>query len=308
MDNKAFFQQIKRNVQSLVVEGKLDEAYLKCKDILQKYPQEQSFQELKNLVAEKLGERNKKKIKEGIGEVKTMMKEGKIEEGLRRTKELLKIAPNDAKLAKLYLQLEVKYKEKFLKLERDFIEKAEKELNELLDKDEDTEFLKKIHNLENEYKKNRRIQRLVVLSKEKLIKKELNKKRALLSSNKFDQIESMITSLKNIFDQSPTLRTLEKETRQRKIGKHAEKLGDFEYSGLHNINTLMKLGKYEEAEKAASELMKANKGNKEIEKAYRKAKAEADKKVKNEAIDYIVKTLPELKAEYTAKKDQFIKL
>ena len=308
MDNKAFFQQISRNIQSLIVEGKINDAYLKCKDVLQKYPQEKTFKELENLIAEKLGEKNKVKIQEGIKEIKTLSKEGKIEEGLQKTKELLKVAPNDTKLTKLYLHLEEEYKEKFIKLEKEFLNKTEKELEDLLKKDEDTEYLKKIYGLENEYKKNKKIQQLVQLAKENLIKKELEKKRELIGSSKFEDIENMISNMKNIFDQSPTLQKLEKEIRQRKMGKTVETLNNFEYSGVHNINTLMKMGKYEEAERATAELVKANPNNKEAQILYKKAKAKKDKLIRNKAVAYIEKVLPSLEAEYKENKDNFVKL
>ena len=54
----AFFRQIRRNIEGLIIEGRLSEAYKRCKEVLDKYPTQRGILDLKDDIAKKMLNQN----------------------------------------------------------------------------------------------------------------------------------------------------------------------------------------------------------------------------------------------------------
>lgn len=306
--DRAFFQQITRNIQSLIIEGRLDDALIKCNDVLQRYPDDYDVKELRDIIAEKLEAENKEKVKMGIKEVKNMIKEKRNEEALRKLQELLALSPNNTKLKKLYIQEQDKYKEKFLKAEKNFLETKEKELRDLLESERYPEYLNELYSLESEYRKNKKIQGLVFQMKELLIQKEIENKRDLLKTTKFQDIESFLSDLRRINKDSLIIKDIEQKINKRKIGSQLEGIGDFIYTGEQSLISLMKLKKYDEAMEVCREILDANPDNKKVQATYLKAKRRSFFKERKQAVKNVKKLIPALKEHYRNNKDLYASL
>lgn len=306
--DRAFFQQITRNIQSLIIEGRLNDALIKCHDVLQRYPDDNEVKELMEVIAEKLEEENKEKVKIGIDEVKKMIKENKNEDALRKLQELLTLSPNNLKLKKLYIKEQDKYKEKFLRAEKNFLETKEKELRDLLESERYPEYLKELYSLESEYRKNRKIQSLVFQMKELIIQREIEGKRDLLKTTKFQDIESFLSDLRRINKDSLIIRDLETKINKRKIGTQVEGIGDFIYTGEQSLISLMKLKKYDEAMEVCREILDANPDNKKVQATYLKAKSKSFFKERKEAVKNVKKLIPALKQKYENHKELYASL
>ncbi|MBT3865106.1 hypothetical protein HOE67_02380 [Candidatus Peregrinibacteria bacterium] len=308
MDNTAFFDQLKRNIQNLLVENRLNEAYLKCNEILQKYPNNKDFRNLKDAISAKLYEENKDKVKQGFKEVKKLIKSKEEEKALRRMKELLEMAPNNIKLKKLYLKTQEQYKQKFSKLESEFLGKEKKTLSKLIEKGTEDELLTEIDKLEMNYGKNKKIRALAEKTKEEYIQKQIFNKHDLLKSTKFEEIKEFLDHLKNIKKESPTICKIEAIISKRKIGSQMENIEDYIYSGNYNINTLMKLKKYDEAAQAATEILQAHPGNKEAKKILKKANKQSFFKHRKAAVKTVASKFPALKTDLKAHPENYVRI
>lgn len=305
--DEAFALQLKKNIELLVADGRFNEAYSECTKILDKYPGNKIFIEFKKSLAHKLLEQNKEKVEAGISEAKKMFKEGQTLSALRKIQLLFPMAPNDFTLRKLFNEFQEKYKSEQEKVEQNLIEKRTKKFKELLETDQIPLLLQEINTLESEYKGDKKIQTFIKEIKEEIIKKEIRNKKDLLNSVKFEEIYSFLNSLKNIDKTSPTILSVEKNIKRKQVGETIENIEDFVYTGEKDLDTLMKLGKYDQAVSVAAELLEVHPENTNIRKILKKAKRKSFSANRDEAVANIVKTLPALKEEYKNNKDNFVR-
>jgi len=306
--DEAYFHQLRRNIETLVAEGKLTEAFNQCNEVLQKHPDQEVFVDFKKTVAKKMLEKNKEKVKEGLKEVKTLRKNDRTEEALRKIKSLLELSPNNEKLKRLYLKVQKKYKRKLEETEGKFLEQKKKTFQDLVKKDQITQLLKELDTTESEYLGDKNIMTLVQSTREAVIQAAIAKKKELLNSTKFDDIRNFIQDLKNINKKSPIIKKLEDGIKRKQMGENIWNMEEFIYTGEHNLETLMKLGKYEEALVVSKELLKTDPENKEVKKIYKKARRKAFFQNRKETIKNIKEKLPSLKAEYQKNKENFVSI
>ncbi|MBT4455964.1 hypothetical protein HOC54_02365, partial [Candidatus Peregrinibacteria bacterium] len=176
----AFFRQIRRNLEALMVEGRLAEAYSKGKEILQKYPDQKPIRDLMADISKRMMTMNKQQIKDGVKEAKSLNKAGDLVGALRKLKELITLSPQDAKLKRLYLKIQKTYKEKIDKQSKNFLEQKSKEIHELYEAGDRTNLIIRLQELAREYKNNKQMITLIRSYREKIIEEEVTKKKELI--------------------------------------------------------------------------------------------------------------------------------
>jgi len=306
--DEAFEIQLKRNIETLVADGKFSEAFEECTKILDKSPNNQLFINLKKSIEAKMQELNKEKVSVGAKEAKKLFKAKDIVGALKKIRELLILAPNDSTLIRLHGKFQEKYKKEMDKNEKEFISVKEEDFKKLLDAESYSILLQEIDQLESSYMGNKDVMSLATRAREALIQKELSNKKELLLSAKFDEIFDFINDLKNIKKDSKTLLDLEAVMKKRQAGSAMRTIGDFVYSGVNDLDTLMKLKKYNEAVQVSEELLEINPGDEKIRSIYKDAKRKSFTSSRNEAVAVIEKSLPALKEEYKVNKDNFVRL
>lgn len=306
--DEAFTLQLKKNIELLVAEGRFNEAYSECTRILDKYPGNRIFIEFKKNLSRRLLEQNKEKVEEGIFDAKKMFKEGQTLSALRKIQLLFQMAPNDFTLRKLFNEFQEKYKSEQGKVEQDLIGKKTKRFKELLETDQVPLLLQEINIMESEYREDKKTQIFLKEIKEEVIKKEIKNKKDLLNSTKFEEIYSFLNNLKNIDKKSSIILDIEKNIKRKQIGETIENIEDFVYTGEKDLDTLLKLGKYDQAVSIATELLEVHPENANIRKILKKAKRKSFSANRVEAVANVIKTLPTLKEEYKNNKDDFVKL
>lgn len=308
MDNEAFLQQFERNIESLLVEGKLEEAFEKCQLALQKFPNEKIFLKIKKEVEAQITDKNKKEIKANVKTAKAFFNQGEIEQALKLIKNTFPLAPNNEDLKDLYRKYQEVYKEKLEEAEKNFIKKQYENLKKLIDEDSYPQFIQATDRLESENKANKNIQKLLKDVRAILIEKEIKNRKDLINSEKFEDIENFIQGLEKIDTNSETIKQLKGYVKRRKMGSQIEDVEEFIYEGENNLATLMKLGKYEEAILVCEEILQTNPANGSAIRTLQKAKRKAFYKSRTEAIKNIFIKLPALKAEYEQNKENFIRV
>jgi len=305
---EAFFRQIRRNIESLIIEGQLAEAYSKCKEILEEYPDQKGILDLKRSIEQKLISENKEIVEAGIKEAEEFAKKDEKEKALRKLKELLEISPNNEKLKRIYLKIQKKYKENLEKIQENFLENKKKILKECFSKGDMTELIQLTQTLAREYGENKDMQALVKMYREKIVESELKEKGELLNSTKFDDIESFLKDLKKIDETSKAIQNVENYVKRRKMGSQVENIEEFIFSSEEALVTLMKLKKYEEAIVVANEILKTSPENNEAKKILKKAKRKSFFMNQKEVVRKITQKLPALKFEYEKNKSNFIRI
>lgn len=306
--DEAFELQLKKNIEALVANERFSEAFEECVQILRKSPGNTLFTELKKDIEDRMFEINKEKIKDGIREAEKFYKSKDTVNALKKTRDMLLLAPNDSTLIKMYAKYQDKYREELQAVEQTFVQKKSEEFKKLLDAQSYSILIQEIDSLVSEHSANKPIMGLVDRTRDTLIAQEIKEKKELLSSTKFDEIFDFITTLKNIKNNSMVVLKLEAEMKRRKAGSTMRTIGDFVYAGENDLETLIKLGKYNEAVQVATELLQVNPGNVKVKKFFAKAKKKAFIFNRDEAIEAVKKTLPALEAEYKANKSAFVTL
>ncbi|MBT3704821.1 hypothetical protein HOG17_03505 [Candidatus Peregrinibacteria bacterium] len=304
----AFFRQIRRNLEALMVEGRLAEAYSKGKEILQKYPDQKPIRDLMADISKRMMTMNKQQIKDGVKEAKSLNKAGDLVGALRKLKELITLSPQDAKLKRLYLKIQKTYKEKIDKQSKNFLEQKSKEIHELYEAGDRTNLIIRLQELAREYKNNKQMITLIRSYREKIIEEEVTKKKELINSTKFEDIRGFIKDLKKIDETSKTIKNLENYISRRQMGNQVENIEEFVFASEDSLATLVKLKKFEEAIIVANEILKTNPDNKKVRKNLKKAKRKAFFKNQKEVARKIKLSLPKLKEEYKKNKSNFVRI
>jgi len=305
---EAFFRQIRRNIEALIVDGELTEAYIKCKEILEKHPNQKGIIDLKKEIEKRMIAENQEIVKAGIKEVEELNKKNNKEQALKKLKELLNLSPNNESLKRMYLKIQKRYKNELDKAQEVFLNRKTEELKKLMDTDDMTKLLQVLQTFSREYRDNKEIQALAKSYREKIVEKEIRKKEELLSSTKFDDIDGFLNDLKKIDESSSAIKNVEAYIRKRKMGNQVENVEEFIFSSEDNLITLMKLKKYEEAVIVANEILKTSPENNNVKRILEKAKRKAFFLNQKETVRRIFQKLPALKAEYKKNKAGFISL
>jgi tetratricopeptide (TPR) repeat protein len=304
----AFFRQIRRNIEGLIIEGRLSEAYKRCKEVLDKYPTQRGILDLKDDIAKKMLNQNKGIVKEAVKEAKTLVRKKEFEKALRTIKKVLPLTPNDTKLKRLYLKIQKRYKNKLERAEKDFLNAKTKNFDELIEKEDFPKLISTLNNLSLEYSKNIKVAQLVDSYRDKLVEMEVKKKQELLGSDKFEDIKGFLKDLKRISPKSKTIKNLQEYVGRRQMGHQVENIDEFIYSSQDSLETLMKLGKFEEAMRVATEILKTNPDSKKAKSVLKKARNKAFFLNQSLAVKKIREILPELKSRYKSNKENFVRI
>lgn len=307
MSEKAFFTQVKQNIEIMISEDKLKEAYEKCKRYLSQYPNENIFTDLTRKIEKKVEEKNDKIIKNKIDEVAPLWDKKDFVGILNKLKPLLAIGQNNTKLKGLVLKAQDKYREEVENLQKDFRKKHEERLNGLLEKNE-KELLSELFLMEKNNPGNKQVLGITKEYRDRLIKRKIKSKEDLIYSEKFEDISNFISQLKRIDKNNKLVSDLEGDLKMRQHGTQVDEKGEYIYKSHTHLDTLMRLGKYDKAAKVAEELLAVDKENKKLLKIKEKAERKVNNETRESAIKSVQENLPTLKKDYEADKSQFVKI
>jgi len=303
----AYFEQIEQKATLLLSEKKYLEAYELCKQVISKYPEERVFHKLKGKIEKEVAEENIKIVDEKIRDLKPLIKEEKYGEALKELKDLLKIAPDYSNLKKTYQNLQEKYKSKIEELQSKFNKEKIKRFDELLN-DNPALLIDELYQLEKENSTNMSLRNLIKTYRDKVIKGKIEKRMDLIYSNKFEAIYSFINELQNIDKDNPQIAKLIMQVKSREHNRQLSEKSEYIYGGEKQLETLMKLKKYDKVIKAAEEIIKIDPNNIGIQRMLQKAQRKYFNQTRNKTIDSIYQNLESLKEAYKKNKSLFIRL
>lgn len=305
--SSAYLIQLEQKVTSLISEGKYKQAYDLCKSILDKFPDEKSFINLKEKIELLVEEKNSKIVDEKLQQADQLFNGKKYADSIRLIKEILKLSPHNSKALKIEKKAQKEYQEEIAKLRAEFKNKQHVRLTEML-KTNPSELPDELFNLETNNPKDSEIFALTKEFRNKLVEQKIQEKRELLSSNKYDVIESFIEQLRKIDQKNPLIAKLVQIVTARKQEEQINSTKEFVYKGEKYLDTMMKLHKFDKVMQAAEEILTIEKDNNAVKKIYTKAKQKFFLQSRNLTTKAILENLPILESEYKENKENYAKL
>lgn len=304
-----FINQNKRNILALFAGKKYKEAYEKCQELLAMDPTLTDISDLKKKIENEIVKTNKNVINEHIKKLDPLWKEDKYEDILKELKRLELLDPNSMEIKKLYAKAQSLYLKKMNSLKDKFIIEEDKKIKELFDKGGDEQqLIDEFFYLEKRNPGNKDVLKLTEKYRWLLIDKKIKSKKELLNSEKFDDIKNFLDQLKKIDKNHPKIKELENGIKKRTLESRIDAKKEFIYKSETNLDTLLKLKKYDKAIQVAEELLNIDKEDKQAKKILQIAKAKLFNQTNKETIKIIKDAIPKLKEDYKSNKKSFIKL
>lgn len=305
MAQEAYYQQIQQNIDSLMADNRFNDAYKMCLEHLQQSPDSEILRSAKERIEERVAEENERIIEKRLQEVKSLIQQGKNAEALKSAKPLLQTAPGNKKLLKLIDEAQEGYKEDIKLLQINFNKMQEERLTKMLNENTD-ELIDELFQLEKSNPGNYDILKLTTEFRDKLIEKKINEKKQLLTSDKYRDIVNFIDQLKKIDPKNKRIEELENNKKIQEYEKEISHTKDFTYEGEQHLDTLMKLHKYDDAIRAAIEILEVDKENKFAAKSLKKAERRAYKANNVIVITKLQENLPALKQDFKVNSLKYI--
>jgi len=306
MENNAFAEQVKQNIQALVVEGRFEEALSKCEKYISSFPDQKEMTKIKKTIEKRMQEKNAENVERKNKEAMEFYSKKDYLSALKITKEALELSPQHEKSKRLFIKYQEAYKKQIEEAEKKFFKQLKERFQNLLNNNEIVELIEEIRKLEEENSDNKEVLSMAEEFKEKIIALEIKNKKDLINSNKIEDIENFIFNLKKINKNSKILIRLENAIKQKKLGVQIENIDQFIYEGIQNLSTLIKLKKFEESIAICEEILSVNPSDKKTRKILKEAKNKLYHQSKRDALENIKNSLHSLKNEYAKNKNDFI--
>lgn len=302
-----YFQQVKQNVLLLISQKKYREANELNNKLLKKYPDEDIFLELKEKIEAEVKLENETLIERKLSEIEKSWDQKKLPQIIKTLKDLLKISPGNSKIQQQLKKAQEDYREFVEKIETEFQKQKNTRFTKLLNENI-PQLISEIYEMENANPQNSEIKNLATLFKDKIITRKIEEKNELIYSEKYQAIEHFIDSLRTIDEKNPRIIKLVKSIKERQHQSQTEQKNEFIYSGEKQIDTLMKLKKYDKAMKAAEELLKIVPLNKNVLATLEESKNFLFSQTRDQAITQIILESKNSKEEYLKNKEKFLKI
>lgn len=307
MGNTAFVNQVCQNIRLLVSQGKLSEAYKKCKEKIFAHPDEKEFQNLKLEIEKAIQESNQKLIKEKLAALSTYWEKKDYAPIIKELKELQKFAPENVEVSAQFDKAKIAYAKQIENLQQDFLKKQKERLEGILEKYPD-DLAGEIYALQSSNPNNPKVDEIAAELKEKLITKLIQRKESLLNTNKFEDIRNFIESLKKISSNSEQISQLERRIASKQSAEKEDQKREYLANAQRQLETLIKLNKFAAAIKAADELLEFEPNSRSAKKYKLLAEEGLYQQTKMQVVKQMEELQPELKVEFQENKEDFLKL
>ncbi|MEK7673319.1 MAG: hypothetical protein AAB373_05550 [Patescibacteria group bacterium] len=307
MYNAAYLTQLEQKINGLIFSKKYQEAYSLCKDIISKFPEATNIYSLKKKIEQEVAAENKRVVEQKIDSTQTFFDQKKYADAIKTLREALTLIPDYPKAKKLYAKAQELYQKQVEEIEKSFIEKQSKRLNEIL-LTLPNQLMDELLELETENAGNKLIMDLTSTFKDKLIEQKIKDKKELINSNKYQDLGNFIEQLKKIDPKNPRITDLQKSIHLNQHESQLSKKDEYVYDGLKYLDTLLKLKKYDKGVQLINELIKVDPQNKKLQNLLTSTESKYFGQLKNSTTESIISHLPSLKAEYESDKNKFVRI
>lgn len=302
-----YFDQVERNIKSLIGEQKFKEAYSLVKQLLAKYPGDKDAENLKKLVEKEVVASNQRLIDSKMPGLKKLFSEKKFPELVKECKALLKFDPDHKELVSLMNKAIKQYQEETSESLKNIEDSSRKMLEKLLSENPDR-LVDELFSLDKAYAGNEVMKNVTSEYREKLIERLINEKEDLIYSDKFEAIDSFVKRLENI---SPTSQRVKDLKEMLRVLRHEAQTNDkreFLYKGGKHLQTLLRLKKFDKALQVAEELLEVNPNDKFARKVCNVARKKLYGVTRNDCVQLLLDHREEWQKELQSTPNSFVKI
>lgn len=304
-------EEIKKEVykiRQLMNSGNYKEAYSMCNKLLLNFPESSALKNLQQKIEKVVYKKNLKSVKKDLKDLKPLWKDKKYKELVEKLEVLQNYVPGYGPVEKQLDKARKLYNKHARKEVKDYFYNKINEIKELFKKKEFEKAYSTAKKLHNQFKKQSEAKEIFEKSKELYIDYQLQKNKSLLSSDKFDQIESFLKDIQKIKPDSKKIKSLIKKAAKREQISIEYEEKEFVYKSYERILTLYQKKKYEKALKALDELLKVEPDNLKALELRKKASKKFNRNLTKEVIKKIRHLQKKFKKEYIENKKEFIKI
>ncbi len=294
-------------IKNLLAEKNFKDAYKHYEELAFRNPFDSKVMKIKNLIIKTVEKENKEKIEKAIIEAKKYIAEQNLEKALILLKNYLKVAPNHKKLNKILKETQNIYRLQIKQKQDEFDNVQGKKFSASMTKDVKG-FLNDVIKFKRQFNDSPLANNFIERAKAYFIHKKIETNQNLLKSKKYELIEGFFAELKEISDSNPEIIELEKKIKLEKYENQVQNLKESIYEAEKNIETLIKLKKFQKAYNAISELMKADNKNEKAKKLLPIARKGLFKENRDKSIKLIRENFPNLKKKYKENPSNFKKI
>ncbi|MDX9971000.1 MAG: hypothetical protein RBS56_03795 [Candidatus Gracilibacteria bacterium] len=294
-------------IKNLLAEKNFKDAYKNYEELAFRNPFDRKVINIKNLIIKTVEKENKEKIEKAILESKKLLMTNETEKALKILNSYIKVAPNHKKLNKLLTEAKKLYRLQIKQKQDEFDKVQGKKFSASMTKDVKG-FLNDIIIFKRRFEDSILANNFLERAKAYYIHKKIETSQNLLNSGKYELIEQFISELKEISDSNPEVVSLEKKIKTEKYETQVQNLKESIYEAEKNIETLLKLKKFQKAYDAISELLKADEKNEKAKKFLPIARKGLFSVNRTKSIEIIRQNLPSLKNEYKLSPKKFRKI
>lgn len=295
-------------INQLMESGQWREAHRACIEVLRFDPENIKIIRLKNKIESKVRKINIDAIKDDLKNLMPLYKAKNYTALMENLKQLEPFIEQYKPLKKFIFRVNAEYEkymaaqtEKYYRLEVESVKKSIREGNF----QEAIRIAEKLRLLNIHYPD---VKALIAETRKKWIDHELELKRGLIESEKWEDILLFYYGLQRIDDKSQKVKSLIENANKRAKLKKIEEKRDFIYSGLEKIRTLFQLRKFESAMLAAEEILSIDPDNKLAKKYLQKAVIKVKSIIDRELIAQMKSARHKMKQDMKINRQNYIRL
>lgn len=295
-------------IEALINEGKLKEAYVLCNKLLLNFPENGKIRNLQKKIEKTVYEQNVKVVKKDLENIKPLWKEKKYKEIVEKLTALKQYVPGYAPVERDLLKSKKLYSEQLMSEQKVAIEDYIRNIEKLISESKFQDAVMDSKKLLSKIPGHERVVLLEKKARDLLVIQKLKENDSLLKSENFKEIEAFLSDLLKVNPESNKLKVLlEKASKKETVALSYEKK-DFAFQSIEYIKVLMQKKKWDKAIQALLELLKVEPNNLAALEMLDRARAKFDRQLTKEVIVKIRELQKKFRAQKAQNPKNFVRL
>jgi len=302
------FNATLQQIKEMIDQGQWLDAHRSCIEVLRFDPENIKVIRLKNKIEKKVRKINIEAIKSDMKQLMPLWKAKNYPALMENIRLLAPYIDEYKPLKKFALAVEKEYQNFVLAEQEKNYHQDIGTIKDLIGKKQFQEGIRLAEKLRIQKMHLPEVYKLISDLRKKWVDYEIECKRALLNTDKWEDIILFYQGLLRIDGKSAKIKNLIEKAKKHSQMKRIEEKRDYIYSGLEKIKTLFQLKKYESAMIAANEIIMVDPENKKAGEYADKAKIKVARLIDKELIQQMKSSIKKNKQDYRLDKKNYIKL
>lgn len=295
-------------VEALIKEGKLKQAYALCNKLLLNFPGSGRLKKMQKKIEKQVYTQNVTVVKHDLKKLAPLWKENRYKELIEQLQKLQQYAPGFKPVEKELYRAQKLYKEQRMQKQKGAIKHYIDQIKQFINKGQYQDAITQAKRFLMKVPNHQEVGLLEKKARDLYVVKQLKENQSLLKSKKFKEIEEFLHTLLKINPESHKVKELLKKAEKREAVALSYEKKDFAYQSMEHIRTLLQKHKWEKAVQALEELLKVDKHNIKALEMLDTTRKKFDKQLTREVIDKIKQLQKKFNDKRAQNPKMFIRL